>query len=661
MLIQKMTATFGCLDGAVLELQPGLNVLVLPNEQGKSTWSAFLLAMFYGIDTSRRSARGRLSEKERYQPWNGKPMSGTMELEVDGKHLVIQRTSDRGKPMGTFRAYDRDTGLNVPGLTADNCGQVLLGVERSVFERTAFLRGSELAVTQEQDLARRLNALATTGEAEDSYPEAEKQLKLWQNRCRYHKTGRIPETEEQLCRVQASIKTVDQVRSQRLDTNEELAKINQALKAAQGEELRQNQGRRERLRTALEQAHIRYEQKLACTSKVPEEERLRQLLTALEGKIPSAGKEPPCPEALRELDAAGLWPQIERDLRRYEVLTSMDVRGSCGVLVSAILGTALGIGLLVLQQWWMSAVALIASGLCFWSWIRIRRHNKEVKGHLAEAQAMLDSYGARTKEEMLTAAVRRREWLLCREQAEQAAWTQELTLEEVRTFAPEADSAEQGKEAIEAALQNLRELQDAEYVLERARLQCQLAGEEWKNPQVQQLCHSQIQLEAKAEGLLRQEEVLGDWDALHSEQDALQAQLEQLQLKERAISLAREALASANAEMTQAYAPQLTSLAGEAFKELTQGRYDALIFREDLELSVREASTGLVRPLASLSRGTQDETWLALRLAMTKLLLPEGTPLVLDDALLTFDQQREQAAMNRFKQKQRQILLFSCR
>lgn len=661
MRIRKLTATFGCLDGAVLEIQPGLNELVLPNESGKSTWCAFLLAMFYGIDTTRRAAKGRLPDKERYQPWSGRPMSGTVELEQDGRVLVIQRTSERGKPLGTFRAYDQETGLELPSLTADNCGQLLLGVERGVFERTAFLRGSELAVTQEQDLARRLSGLAAAGAAEDSYPEAEKQLRLWQNRCRYHKTGRIPETQERLRQVRQKLEAVESVRRQRLETVLELSQVNRALACAREEEARQEQAQREQLRRETEQAHILYEQKLAQTAAAPDEERLRQMLAELEQEQAQVPEEPSCPEALRSLDSADLWPKVERDLRRYELLTAMTVRGSGGLLLAAAAGTALGIGLLVLRQWWLGAAAFLLSGVGGWNWIRLRSRNKEVNQHLEEAQALLESYDAETKEDMLTAAVLRRDWLLTRERAQQAAWQRELLLEEVRAFAPEAETPEEAGRAIAQALEALRELRQAEQSLERAGLQRQLAGGRREMPQVQQLHHRQIQLEAQAEGLLRQEQALGSWDEQYKEQETLEQRLEQLLRQERAIVLAREALASANTRMAQGYGPQLTGLAGDALKKLTGGRYDTLLLREDLELSVRETQAGLVRPLACLSRGTQDQIWLALRLAMTRLLLPPEAPIVLDDALLTFDDRREQAAMELLREEKRQVLLFSCR
>lgn len=76
MTILHMTASFGRLEKQTLELTRGLNVLTLPNEGGKSTWSAFLLAMFYGIDTAERAKAGSIPVKTKYKPWSGAPMGG---------------------------------------------------------------------------------------------------------------------------------------------------------------------------------------------------------------------------------------------------------------------------------------------------------------------------------------------------------------------------------------------------------------------------------------------------------------------------------------------------------------------------------------------------------------------------------------------------------
>ena len=78
--------------------------------------------------------------------------------------------------MGQFRAFETETGLPVPELTADTCGQVLLGVERSVYQRTGFLRGGDLAVSQDEALSQRLNQLVTTGDDSPAAP-------LWLQAC----------------------------------------------------------------------------------------------------------------------------------------------------------------------------------------------------------------------------------------------------------------------------------------------------------------------------------------------------------------------------------------------------------------------------------------------------------------------------------------------
>ena len=54
MIIKELDASFGKLKNKKLVLKDGLNVICAPNESGKSTWCAFIRAMLYGIDTSRR-------------------------------------------------------------------------------------------------------------------------------------------------------------------------------------------------------------------------------------------------------------------------------------------------------------------------------------------------------------------------------------------------------------------------------------------------------------------------------------------------------------------------------------------------------------------------------------------------------------------------------
>ena len=87
---------------------PGLNITEAPNEWGKSTWCAFLTAMLYGISTSEKTSAKKLADKERYAPWSGLPMSGTMEIEWNGKKITLQRSIWGENPIDIWKFTDSD-------------------------------------------------------------------------------------------------------------------------------------------------------------------------------------------------------------------------------------------------------------------------------------------------------------------------------------------------------------------------------------------------------------------------------------------------------------------------------------------------------------------------------------------------------------------------
>ena len=216
MKIKTMTATFGKLQGERLTLEPGLNVITAPNEGGKSTWCAFLKAMFYGIDTRDRDRKGHLADKNRYQPWSGAPMEGEITLEWQGQDITIRRGPRGNVPFGSFSAVYTGTEEPVPGLTADTCGQMLLGVGREVYERSAFIgQSGTLAIRSAPELEARIAALVSSGEEDVSYSQVERQLKEWLNRRKVNKSvGRIPQLEEEQAELARSAGELSQLNDQ---------------------------------------------------------------------------------------------------------------------------------------------------------------------------------------------------------------------------------------------------------------------------------------------------------------------------------------------------------------------------------------------------------------------------------------------------------------
>ena len=81
----------------------------------------------------------------------------------------------------------------VAWLTAADCGETLLGVPQDVFERSAYIRQTGLAVEQSKALEQRITSLITTGEEDTSFTAAAEQLKRQRNSRRYNKSGLLPQ------------------------------------------------------------------------------------------------------------------------------------------------------------------------------------------------------------------------------------------------------------------------------------------------------------------------------------------------------------------------------------------------------------------------------------------------------------------------------------
>ena len=205
MKILSMNATFGKLEGQTLTFDPAMNVITAPNEWGKSTWCSFIVAMLYGIETSQRTSSKGLADKERFAPWSGKPMSGRMDILWNGRKITLERSTKGRSIFGVFKAYETDTGMDVPELTAQNCGLTLLGVEKNVFLRAGFIRQTEMPVTDDLTLRRRLNELVTTGDESGASDKLAQKLKELKNACRHNTTGQLPQAEGQAAKIHQAL------------------------------------------------------------------------------------------------------------------------------------------------------------------------------------------------------------------------------------------------------------------------------------------------------------------------------------------------------------------------------------------------------------------------------------------------------------------------
>jgi hypothetical protein len=121
---------FGKFVGQTFSFDPHLNVICGPNEAGKSTLTAALVATLFGP--------GRKDQREAWRPWNGAPYASTLRYSLDdGRTFEVQRDFNEPK---NVRVYD-ENGNDVSGEVAVdktvNPGHVHLGFPVEVFLNAA--------------------------------------------------------------------------------------------------------------------------------------------------------------------------------------------------------------------------------------------------------------------------------------------------------------------------------------------------------------------------------------------------------------------------------------------------------------------------------------------------------------------------------------------
>lgn len=630
MIIQKMTATFGRLDRAALEPGPGLTVISAPNEGGKSTWAGFLRAMLYGISTRERDKEGYLAEKNRYAPWSGAPMEGELRLNWRGRDITLRRFAKKNSPFGGFEAVYTASGDPVSELTGENAGQLLVGAGREMYERSAFVGQGGAAVAGGGELEARIAALATAGEEDVSYTGTARILKDWRNRRRANKAnGLLPELEAEIARTGEAADAVEQARQ----ACEEAGRRAEELERERGELEAELELHRRIQRQDLDRRYARaradWQQALAAVpASAPHP--VFGAMTAEEAW------------ALAQERVAARTEAEEENRRRAQARTALE-QGRKKQTAALIFGAAVCVLALVL-----SALCLLLRGPV----LTLTAMAVLFAGGIARCVTARRGMG-RTQEE----------W--------QGLAPVEVPdpgdiLEQARAYGLALAQTEQARQTAEAkkklvdelAAQGGRELTTLEFLQPPARSREETAA---------RLAAVTAELSRTRRTLdmaLGRRNTLGEADALYARLDGLNARRAERQREYDALTVAMEALSAANDTLRERFSPALNAKAGELFARLTGGKYAALGLTRSFEASATPAGELLPRSALALSRGTVEQLYLAVRLAVCELTLggEEPPPLVLDDALADFDDRRMELALDLLRElgEGRQILLFTC-
>jgi uncharacterized protein YhaN len=673
-------------------LSPGLNLVVGPNEAGKSTLHAFLRGMLVGFPDGR-------SKESSHPPVHGGAHGGRLWLRTEAGEFVVERR------LGAKRRVEvRGPGGIVGGqeLLDRLTGGADARLYRGVFAfGLAELAGLEALATQE--VAARLFDAGLAGEGQAA-AEAIADLAARRGRELSPRGGRIRELARELEGAERALRTAaDRARGH----GEVLSRLEEEREGLAAARRRLDQAREESRRYALlrslwplELRRREGEAVLAAEGDAAEvaADAVARFDGAREAERVAAAALAGREEALaglraerRRLEERGGTPArvagaghrlAARALAVLALLLGLGAVAALGLAGgAAALGWAVAAVVAGGLGWWLRAAAAVAE--------RSRREDgtrREALASLAGRIAALDEERGRLAGEAAAAAARwaavlaeagaadreglvrrTRRWsrvAAAREAVEEARRGLALALGEAVAGGAEGTAGKgratgEGGGSIPTA--GIREALASGDPVAWAEAQARAEGE------AERLA-GEVEERARRVGALegerRELEASADVPRLAAAVAAREAELSDAVRRYREAAFVERLLAEVLEVHRRERQPEVLRRAGEAFARITGGRYLRVIQAatpDALEVIDRD---GRCLPVEVLSRGTREQLYVCVRLGLAAAVAARGTslPLLLDDVLVDFDPERAAATAKVLAEfaREHQVLVFTC-
>ncbi|MBO5206461.1 MAG: AAA family ATPase [Clostridia bacterium] len=161
-LISCYIESFGKLSERRFDFRRGLTVINGENGFGKTTLSAFIKAMLYGLDGYKKSTK-EFTDRQKYFPFGGGRYGGSLTIEFEGAEYKITRFF--GEKSETEDTLEVTRGGVPTEALGENIGERVLGLDRRSFERVAFVKSEDAEIGTTDTVNRLLGGVGDGEEA----------------------------------------------------------------------------------------------------------------------------------------------------------------------------------------------------------------------------------------------------------------------------------------------------------------------------------------------------------------------------------------------------------------------------------------------------------------------------------------------------------------
>ena len=195
---------FGKLHDCTLHFADGLNTFCEENGWGKSTFAAFVRAMFYGLEGDRKRSIEE-NERKRYAPWQGGVFGGQLTFEANGKEYRISRVFRDKDVNDEFELREVKTNL-ISTDYSKKIGEELFQINRESFMRTIFMGQNDCETLATDDINAKIGNLTDNSDDLSSFDAAHARLtELINGMNPSRATGSITKRRDEIARLERQV------------------------------------------------------------------------------------------------------------------------------------------------------------------------------------------------------------------------------------------------------------------------------------------------------------------------------------------------------------------------------------------------------------------------------------------------------------------------
>lgn len=253
-LIRCHIENFGVLSDFDFVFDDGLTTICQGNGFGKSTFAAFIKAMFYGFP--RTGARNIVeNERKRYDPWQGGKYGGYLEFEIQDTSYRVTRYFGKTAAKDTFSLLDLSS-RRPSEVYSEKLGEELFRLDADSFARSTYvpqLSASDVEATT--SIRTKLSNLVEDTNDLSNYDTAEKKLRDYRTKFRaYRGNGGIinevrdkhltlenqkDQAEQQKPRLQNIVEEIEQLNREKTAKTEDVSVLREKIRRASHQKARQ--------------------------------------------------------------------------------------------------------------------------------------------------------------------------------------------------------------------------------------------------------------------------------------------------------------------------------------------------------------------------------------------------------------------------------------